>query len=218
MPFVAFGRSDVDAPHSWVDVDGAAGTRAAVAHLVARGHARIAYLGWPMGSVSGDQRALGYRQGLAAAGLTADAALDARGPDGTATGAAAYARWRALADPPTAVVAASDLLALGVLRAARADGVPVGPDGRPAVPSGAGTPGGPMSPDRPADPGPPLAVVGFDDTPVAPFTSPALTSVRQPLEAVAAHVARLLAAHATDPGAAPEGVALPPRLVVRDSA
>lgn len=190
VPFAAFGRSGDTPAHAWVDVDGAAGTRQAVAHLVRAGHRRIAYLGWPDGSVSGDQRAAGYREGLAAAGLEPSAELDVRGPDGLATGARALEGWLRATDPPTAVVSSSDLLALGLMKAATARGVRVGED---------------------------LAVTGFDDTPVAALTSPPLTSVRQPLEAVAARVVSLLAARIDGDAEPPAGVALEPELIVRGS-
>jgi LacI family transcriptional regulator len=190
VPFVTFGRTDLDVDHTWVDVDGAAGTAAAVAHLVERGHRRIAYLGWPAGSVSGDQRALGYRGGLELAGIDPDPDLDVRGPDGVDLGPAALSAWLSRRHPPTAVVAASDLLALGVQKAARAAGLLVGPE---------------------------LAVTGFDDTPVAPFMSPPLTSVRQPLAAVAATVVRLLVDRIAGNEAHPTGLALRPDLIVRNS-
>jgi len=190
IPFAAFGRTDLDLPYPWVDVDGAAGTALAVQHLAERGHERIAYLGWPQGSMSGDQRVLGFRRGLDAAGLDAHPTLDARADDGLEAGAEALDRWLALPRPPTAVVAASDLLALGVLKAARARGVRIGED---------------------------LAVTGFDDTPVAPVMSPPLTSLRQPLEDVAIRVVHLLTNRIDGAVGDGTGVALPPELVVRAS-
>lgn len=190
VPFVAFGRTDLDVDSTWVDVDGAAGTAAAVAHLVERGHRRIAYLGWPEGSATGDQRSLGYRRGLEAAGIDVDPALDRRDEDGVDAGGRALAAWLELPAPPTAVVAASDLLALGVLKAARAADLRVGPD---------------------------LAVTGFDDTPVARFMSPSLTSVRQPLEAVAATVVRLLVDRIAGRAAHRTNLAIAPELIIRNS-
>ena len=190
MPFAAFGRSGDTVRHPWVDVDGAAGTRKAVAHLVAGGHRRIAYLGWPDGSISGDERARGYREGLAAAGLEVAVELDVRGADGLETGSEALGRWLEDPSPPTAVVAASDLLALGVLKAARARSVRVGEE---------------------------LAVTGFDDTPMAAFMSPPLTSVRQPLEDVAARIVELVTARVAGAEVPDHGVLLPPHLTVRES-
>lgn len=74
LPFVAFGRpwgeDDLAAPeHLWVDVDGAAGTRAATEHALGFG-SRVAFLGWPTGSGTGDDRERGWREAMAAAGAT----------------------------------------------------------------------------------------------------------------------------------------------------
>lgn len=197
VPFVAFGRTGDDAGHPWVDVDGAAGIAAAVGHLVTNGHRRIAFVGWPQGSVTGDERLAGYHRGLESAGLWADPAVVVRVANGAAEGAMAARQLLDLAEPPTAVVTTSDLLAAGVIATAHARGVPVVPT--PVDDAG-------------------LAVVGFDDTAVAPFLSPALTSVRQPLEDVGRIVVRLLTARLADASAAPEGVLLSPRLIIRDSA
>jgi DNA-binding LacI/PurR family transcriptional regulator len=114
VPFVTFGRPwGTVARHSWVDVDGAAGTRAAVAHLVERGHRRIGFVGWPHGSGTGEDRRAGWRAGMADAGLPVipdwDAAVDNRVTEGRA----AAARLAALPDAPTALVCASDSLAIG---------------------------------------------------------------------------------------------------------
>ncbi len=61
VPFVTFGRPwGAPAGHPWVDVDGAAGTAAATRHLIAAGHRRIAFVGWPDGSGVGDDRRAGW--------------------------------------------------------------------------------------------------------------------------------------------------------------
>jgi LacI family transcriptional regulator len=195
-PFAAFGRTERDADHPWVDVDNAAGTAAAVDHLVARGHRRIAFLGWPEGSAVGDRRAEGWRSTLDKHGLLADShALDVRGEDSVAAGAAVTAYLLDRDPPPTAVVAASDTLAVGALQAARARGLTVGRE---------------------------LAVVGFDDTTAARVLD--LSSVRQPIEAVGRAVIRTLLDHlpgAPPPGEAadhePTGRLIAPALVVRAS-
>ncbi|UER54090.1 LacI family DNA-binding transcriptional regulator [Kineosporiaceae bacterium SCSIO 59966] len=140
IPFSTFGRpwGAPPAPHSWVDIDGAAGTRHAVTQLTARGHRRIAFLGWPTGSGVGDDRRDGWRLGLADASLPAAAELDVMVDDGILQGAEATERLLNLPDAPSAVVCASDSLALGALLALDRSG----------------------SERR-------LAVVGFDDTPAA---------------------------------------------------
>ncbi|HWT32604.1 MAG TPA: LacI family DNA-binding transcriptional regulator [Microbacterium sp.] len=67
LPFVSFGRpwgaDDIDDPaHLWVDVDGAAGTRAATTHLLETAGPRVGFLGWPKGSGTGDDRERGWRE------------------------------------------------------------------------------------------------------------------------------------------------------------
>jgi DNA-binding LacI/PurR family transcriptional regulator len=133
VPFVTFGRpwdrrsggpGEEPDSHPWVDVDGAAGTEAATRYLLAMGHVRIGFIGWPAGSGVGDDRRAGWQRALAEAGqvphyLSRDTA------DGVAEGAAAAADLLTLAGSPTALVCASDSLALGALREARPAGVAV---------------------------------------------------------------------------------------------
>jgi len=122
VPFSTFGRpwGAADQHHSWVDVDGASGTRAAVEHLVQLGHRRIGFVGWPRGSGVGDDRRDGWRDAARAAGLPAARELQAFVPDGVEQGRAAAEAMLALAEPPTAVVCASDSLALGAVGASKA--------------------------------------------------------------------------------------------------
>lgn len=190
-PFVTFGRPDLAIPHSWVDVDGAAGTEAVVEHLVHRGHQRLGFVGWPPGSATGDRRAEGFVRALAAAGQSYDPTLDVRVEDSVEDGARSLDRLLDRPDPPTAVVCVSDSIAAGAVRAARGRGLAVGTD---------------------------FAVTGFDDTPVAALLTPPLTSVRQPLEAVARRiVSRLTALLAGEQHDEPAGELLAPELVVRAS-
>ncbi|WP_238161705.1 LacI family DNA-binding transcriptional regulator [Micromonospora endolithica] len=119
VPFVTFGRPwDAPESHPWVDVDGAAGTAAATAHLLAAGHRRIGFVGWPAGSGVGDDRRTGWHRSLVAAGVD-PVGLDRQTPDGIAEGERVA---RELLDraTPTALVCASDSLALGALQAVRA--------------------------------------------------------------------------------------------------
>lgn len=143
VPFVSFGRpwnvsgDDKDCAHSWVDVDGRAGTAEATTYLLGRGHRRIGFLGWPAGSGVGDDRRAGWASALDGTAAPADTdALSVGVPDGTRQGAEG-ARLL-LERGATAVVCASDSLALGASEQFRA-----------------------------ATPGNPPAVIGFDDTPVA---------------------------------------------------
>lgn len=188
IPFVCFGRPRGHRVEcAWVDVDGAYGTAEAVDYLVSRGHRRIAYLGWPHGTGYGDDRQEGWRRAMHRHGLSIARLA------GTCTqdaGAAAATASRLLAGkaPPTAFVCGSDTFAIGARLACGTDS-----DGQPRA-----------------------AVVGFDDSPAATFLSPPLSSVRQPLPAVAHHVVDLLIGKIADPEARPEGVLLRPELVRRD--
>jgi len=165
MPFVTFGRPwgspDDVSDHPWVDVDGAAGTRAAARHLLDIGHRRIAFVGWPPGSGVGDDRLAGWRETVTRAGLPDRdvGALHETVVDSVANGATATRRLLELAEPPTAVICASDSLALGALTATAAEHTDV-------------------------------AIIGFDDTPVAAAVG--LSSVAQPLDEVARHAFALL--------------------------
>ncbi|MET8544392.1 LacI family DNA-binding transcriptional regulator [Kitasatospora sp. NPDC004799] len=188
VPFVAFGRPwsgrDVG---DWVDVDGAAGTAAAVRHLAGLGHERIGFLGWPKGSGVGDDRARGWQ------GAMLELGLSTRGRRAESPGdpaAAESAAERLLATGVTAVVAASDALALGWYQALRRAGRAPGPD---------------------------AAVIGFDDSPIAPLVLPALSSLAQPLDAVGGECMRLLIQRLNDRGRPREHVLLAPRLVLRES-
>ncbi|WP_318786743.1 LacI family DNA-binding transcriptional regulator [Nonomuraea angiospora] len=121
LPFVAFGRpwSDLpDARHPWVDVDGAAGTEAATRHLLAAGHRRIGFIGWPPGSGVGDDRREGWARTLRDQDRGQElGGLQRAVEDGIAAGESA-ARDLLAADPGvTALVCASDSLALGALQA-----------------------------------------------------------------------------------------------------
>jgi DNA-binding LacI/PurR family transcriptional regulator len=191
QPFVTFGRpwGEKRPRHAWVDIDGAAGTEAAVEHLIARGHRRIGFLGWPPGSGVGDDRLAGWARALTAHRLP-QRGLSLRGEDGEAAGAALATKLLRSAHPPTALVCASDSLALGALHAIQQSG---------------------------GEPGRDVAVTGFDDTPIAAALSPGLTSVRQPVEAAATAIVRLLAERMAGTPVPPVGELIIPQLIVRAS-
>jgi DNA-binding LacI/PurR family transcriptional regulator len=131
IPFVTFGRPwGATDSHSWVDVDGAAGAAAATSHLIAAGHTRIGFLGWPEGSGVGDDRHAGWVRALEEAGFVTTN-LDRRVVDGNASGEQAARSLIKTRRPPTAVVCASDALAMGARAAG--DLVVIGFDDTPAA-------------------------------------------------------------------------------------
>ena len=157
----------VDAEHprlSGVSIDDVEGGRLAAGHLLALGHRRIAYVGDdeanPFGFTSSARRRIGAAAALGAAGLEL---VVRRGPHGREQARALAEELLRLPAPPTAIFAASDQQALGVLEAAEAAGL-----------------------DVPRD----LSVVGFDDVELARYVG--LTTIAQPLEESGMRGARLL--------------------------
>jgi DNA-binding LacI/PurR family transcriptional regulator len=121
IPFVTFGRQwdQEQPPHSWTDIDGAAGTRQATEHLLATGHERVAFLGWPQDDVLGEDRRRGWREAMMAAGREG---LDLHCIDDVAAARATMSEAMHQ-ERISAVVCASDTLALGVHESALREGV-----------------------------------------------------------------------------------------------
>ncbi len=190
FPFVSFGRANPDWDFNWVDVDGQRGVADAVAYLVGLGHRKIGAVMWEAGSLSGDYRFAGYLEGLAQAGIEFRPEYVVRGEHNDATGCQALDYWLTLPDPPTAVIASSDLMAIGVINEAERRGIRVGRD---------------------------LSVMGFDDTPMTQYIRPALTTMQQPLALIAQELITMLGCVLKDVPTFERHILLPPRLVARES-
>ncbi len=193
FPFVAFGRSGPELDFPYVDVDGAAGLRMATDHLIASGHRRIAVLAWPDHSRVGNDRLEGYKAALSAYGLRLDPELVTR-QEGTFDNArAATGRWLSLESGrrPTGIVALTDTMAIGALQAGQAKGLAIGRD---------------------------LAIVGFDNSPMAEYLSPPLTSVSQPIRAVGHKCVEILIAQLKGEPLPERQVLFKPELILRASA
>ncbi|GAA2344646.1 LacI family DNA-binding transcriptional regulator [Dactylosporangium salmoneum] len=188
VPFVSFGRTvSGTGEYSWVDVDDETGISDAVDHLVERGHRRIGYIGWPEDFSVGVRRARGWRDAMTRHGLPTD--LDARAEDTMPAGSQAAGRLLDDPHPPTAIVAATDTIAVGIHHEATTRGLRPGAD---------------------------LAIVGFDDTPTA--LAFGLTSIGQPVTEAARAIMELLVDTVAKPDRhAVHGRLLAPRLVVRAS-
>ncbi|MCR2794150.1 LacI family transcriptional regulator [Microbacterium sp. zg.Y625] len=172
----------------YVDVDNVAAGRSATQHLIDSGRRRIATITGPLTMPAGVDRLQGYRDALAAAGL-AEAGVEDGGftPDG---GARAMTRILESGAPVDGVFVASDLMARGALTVLARAGIRVPDD---------------------------IAIVGFDDSPVATTVTPALTTVRQPSYAQGERMASILLDLLN--GGRPQHVTmLDTELVVRDSA
>jgi DNA-binding LacI/PurR family transcriptional regulator len=171
----------------YVDVDNVRGGREATEYLISRGHRRIATITGPLTMPAGVDRLQGFRQAIAAAGLEAGAVEDGNfTADG---GAAAMTRVLAAGERPDALFIASDLMARGALTVLARSGIRVPDD---------------------------IAIIGFDDSPVATSVSPQLTTMRQPSFAQGERMADVLMDLLA--GRDPQHVTvLDTELVVRDS-
>jgi LacI family transcriptional regulator len=186
VPVVAIGRHPVPLPS--VRVDNVAAGETAARHLLALGHRHIACLAGPLTSTTVRDRAAGVARALRAVGI-ALACRHVVATDFTAPGG--YGATRRLMrheTRPTALIAFSDQVAIGALRALR--------DLNLAVPQQ-------------------VSLVAFDDTPLAAFVSPSLTAVRVPMYTLGLRAAELLLALLAGQPAA--SVVLPTRLHVRES-
>jgi DNA-binding LacI/PurR family transcriptional regulator len=191
MPIVVVDSAIRGVPHTIVD--DARGGRLATGHLIGLGHRRIGFIG-DTGRVGGlafsstTDRLRGYRQALSQAGIPADQQLIQRGLPGS--GAAEQMALSLLRSPgpPTAIFAASDTQAAGVLSAADVAGVPV--------------PGG-------------LSVIGFDDIEIAAPLG--LSTIRQPLRESGARAAARLCALLRGAPVRPLREELPLEVVARRS-
>jgi DNA-binding LacI/PurR family transcriptional regulator len=161
----------------------------ATRHLAGLGHRRIAAIGGPERFWSSRARLDGYRTALLRAGLPVDEALVCRDEFSVSGGRRQARHLVERPDPPTAIVAGNDSQAFGVLQAL-----------------------GERKLRAPAD----MSVVGFDDV-IASWATPALTTVRQPLAAMAATGFRMLHMGAAGSPAQPQHVELATTLVTRDS-
>ena len=164
------------------------GCLTATRHLIELGHRRIAIIGGPEHLWSSRARLAGYRAALEAAGLPTAGELIRRDDFCTEGGRRQARELLAMAQPPTAIVAGNDPQAFGVLQALGERGL-----------------------RAPGD----LSVVGFDDVPVASWATPALTTVRQPLAAMAATAFHML--HGRPGAGEPHHIELATTLVIRES-
>src|SRR5438552_2983098 len=141
------------------------GAKDAVDHLVALGHRRIGAIAGPRGLASMEDRFVGYCASLATAGVLSEPELVRRGNLDVPSGREAALGLLRLQEPPTAIFAFNDNMAIGALRAARELGLEVPRE---------------------------LSIVGFDALEGSRLVTPRLTTVRQPLEDMGRLAVRLL--------------------------
>lgn len=172
FPVVMLDDQSLPGQIPWVGPDNRVGAYEAVRHLVRLGHSRIAHIQGPAQYQCSHDRYAGYRQALEEAGIAVDPSLVAQGDFTTPSGYAAALELIDLPTRPSAVFAANDQMAYGVLTAGQARGLRLPDD---------------------------LAVIGFDDTALSAHTRPALTTVRQPFQEMGLRAAELLMALVSAP-------------------
>lgn len=170
--------------------DNQRGGALATQHLLGLGHRRIAYIGGPPDLMSAQERLAGHLQAMKEHGIHADARLRYDGPYRQATGREALRAFLEASPRPTAVFAASDATAIGVLSEARARGIRVPHD---------------------------LSLVGFDGISITEMLYPALTTVKQRIEELGRFGVQALVGILNGTACAHEVERLPVELVVRES-
>jgi len=164
-PYVFVNRLFGAADYNCIGPDDRYGARLATEHLAQLGHRRIAFVNGPKGWEASVNRLAGYRDALAAYGLPFDPSLVRWGTWEVRDGYRAAREFMTLTDPPTAIFAGNDFMAIGAIYALQDAGLRVPED---------------------------VAVVGYDDREVASLVRPALTTVTMPCYEMGQAAARLL--------------------------
>ncbi|MFC8451072.1 LacI family DNA-binding transcriptional regulator [Kitasatospora sp. NPDC057223] len=188
VPTVLCGRPLSEHGASYVDTDNYGGAQAAVHHLVAAGRQRIGTIAGPRDMAASQDRLRGFTEAMAATGLEPVVDL---GDFSLESGERAMTRLLRRRPDLDAVFVASDLMAAGALRALRRAGRRVPDD---------------------------VAVIGFDDDPVAQYTHPPLSTIRQPVEEQGSTMARHILALIEDRTKPGPRTLLPTTLICRESA
>ncbi len=181
-----FDQMDLDT----VITDNRASGYSAVNHLIEYGHRRIGIIRGPSNLTPSAQRVIGYHQALEKAGIPIDPTLEQMGDFHSRTGYAATKFFLQLTNPPTAIFACNDLMAIGALRTIHEAGLSV-----------------------PAD----ISIVGYDDIEMASYIQPALTTIAQPIAELAETVIKLLLERIEQPGLPPRRIVIQNKLVIRQS-
>jgi DNA-binding LacI/PurR family transcriptional regulator len=187
---IAFGRTASDLDFPYLDIDGEKGVFEAVEHLIGLGHRRIGFIAPSMYLMFAAHRLTGYKRALRSHGLEFDPTLTIEGNLTQSGGSQSMRRLLDLENPPTAVVAGNDLMAFGAMEAAQERGLVVGRD---------------------------IAVIGFDDVPLAAHFHPSLTTVRQPIYEIGQMLSQRLVRIIEGKKLAQHQLLLEPELVIRES-
>ena len=173
-----------------VEVDSFNGMGELMAHLVERRYKRIAYIGGISALKIDYDRVKGYQAGLKSAGINVDSELIVSSDMTSEGGYRAAEMLLALSTPPDAIVCVNDVTAIGAMHAAREHGLTVGRD---------------------------IAIAGFDGIADGAHANPPLTTLEQPIYAIARQLSGMLLAMATGKTLEIKLVKMQPRLLIRSS-
>ena len=187
-PFITVGRHPTNERINYIDVDNRIGAFQAVSHLMRSGRRRIAVINGPANMIAGQDRYKGYQDALHDRGIPLNPEWIVEGDFSEISGYLAMRRL--LQARVDAVFAASDAMAFGAMRAIKEADLVI-----------------------PGD----IAVVGFDDIPLAAISNPPLTTVRQPILRSGSLAAETLIDMIERPDPQPRRVILPTELVIRAS-
>lgn len=190
FPHVCAGPAPAGCASASVVIDGVAAAVLGVQHLIALGHRRVGLIQLPSDLAESEPRYDGYVMALAEVGIAPDPELVVEAGRREEDGYQAMQELLSMPEPPSAVLACSDELALGAMHALYDAGLTVGQD---------------------------VSLVGFDDTTLAAHTHPPLTALRQPRQRLGEQITELLIAAIEHRSDAPKHVTLQARLVVRRS-
>lgn len=188
LPIVAINESMEGQGFPYTSVDDFQAARLVVRHLRSLGHKRLGHVAGPLETSSGKLRLEGFLQELRSEGL--QPGWIAQKDYSVESGSEAAREWLQLPNPPTAVFCSCDEVALSFVAVLQREGVRVPDD---------------------------VSVVGFDDIPLAGYSCPSLTTIRQPHQELGATAFQMLLQRLQDPPTRQENSLLAGELVVRDS-
>ena len=189
IPVLLYNRSGGDLDVNSIQIENREGGRIAANLLCEANHERIAFVGGDPGDATSGERRDGFVERLAEDGqaLFLEEAGDFTFDSGREAGARLFSRT----DRPDAIFCASDVMALGVLHAARLQ----------------------FGLQSPRD----FSLIGFDDIPAAAWPGHELTTIRQPIRRMIQEAVEVLVAHMSDPDVPPRRLRFPGTLIVRDT-
>lgn len=188
IPYVLIDQKGDSTQDASVTAANREGTYKAIRYLIELGHRRIGFITGDLEIAVAVGRLEAYKQVLADYRIPFDPQLVQEGDFLQPSGFTCGNTLLALPTPPTAIFASSDMMALGVMDAARVHGLRIPED---------------------------LSLIGFDDIPMAAITHPGLTTVRQPLEDIGRLATKILLRAIKNPEDPPEVVVLPTELIIR---